>query len=276
MNCKKVMIFIFLFLIIIQIYADPSEDKAIDLYNKGLIYKSKYIVNWCPRCNTALSDDEVEHKDKDGNLWYIKYPIKDSNDFVIVATTRPETMLGDTAVAFNDKDDKYKNLKDKKIILPLVNREMPTIFDSFVDPEFGTGAVKVTPAHDPNDFDMGVSHNLEFINIFTENAYMNNNVPEKYQGLDRYECRERVVEDLEAQDLIEKITKHKHAVGKCYRCKTVIEPRYSDQSKLQCLGSLSRHHRCEQSSVHYRRGEEGDKRDRQCGRPGIRGFISCL
>lgn len=201
----------------------------IDLYNKGLVYKSKYIVNWCPRCNTALSDDEVEHKDRDGKLWYIKYPVKDTKYFIIVATTRPETMLGDTAVAFNDKDERYKKFKNKKIILPLVNREIPVIYDSFVDPEFGTGAVKVTPAHDPNDFDMGLRHGLEFINIFTDNAYLNNNVPGKYQGLDRYECRKKVVEDLEKQGLIEKITKHKHAVGECYRCKNVIEPRYSDQ-----------------------------------------------
>jgi len=201
----------------------------IDLYNKGKIYKSKYIVNWCPRCNTALADDEVDHRDKEGKLWYIKYPVKDSNEYIIVATTRPETMLGDTGVAFNDNDKRYKNLKGKKIILPLVNREMPVIFDSFVDPAFGTGAVKVTPAHDPNDFDMGKRHDLEFINIFTEDAMMNDNVPEKYRGLDRYECRKKVVEDLEKLGLIEKIEKHKHAVGECYRCKTVIEPRYSDQ-----------------------------------------------
>lgn len=201
----------------------------IDLYKKDLIYKSKYIVNWCPRCNTALSDDEVEHSDKDGKLWHIKYQIKDSGEYVVVATTRPETMLGDTAVAFNDKDKRYKSLKDKKIILPLVDREMPVIYDSFVDPEFGTGAVKVTPAHDPNDFEMGVRHNLEFINIFTEDAKMNDNVPEKYRGLDRYECRKQVVEALEKLGLIEKILKHKHAVGECYRCKNIIEPRYSDQ-----------------------------------------------
>ena len=201
----------------------------IELYKKGLIYKSKYIVNWCPRCNTALSDDEVDHKDKDGNLWYIKYPIKDSNDYIVVATTRPETMLGDTAVAFNDKDKRYANLKDKKIILPLVNREMPAIYDSFVDPEFGTGAVKVTPAHDPNDFEMGMRHGLEFVNIFTDDAFMNDNVPQEYRGLDRYECRKKVILDLKSQGLIEKIEKHKHAVGECYRCKTIIEPRYSDQ-----------------------------------------------
>ena len=213
---------------------DEERSKAvkkvfIELYKKGLIYKSKYIVNWCPRCNTALADDEVEHSDKNGNLWYIKYPIKDSNEFIIVATTRPETMLGDTAVAFNDNDDRYKKLKGKKIILPLVNREIDTIYDSFVDPAFGTGAVKVTPAHDPNDFEMGMRHNLEFIDIFTNNATMNENVPEKYRGLDRYECRKSVVKDLETAGLIEKIEKHKHAVGECYRCKTVIEPNYSDQ-----------------------------------------------
>lgn len=201
----------------------------IDLYNDGMVYRSKYIVNWCPRCNTALSDDEVEHRDKEGNLWYIKYPVKDSNDFIVVATTRPETMLGDTAVAFNENDKRYSRLKDKKIILPLVNREMPAIYDSFVDPQFGTGAVKVTPAHDPNDFEIGKRHDLEFINIFTDDAFMNDNVPEKYRGLDRHECRKQVVKDLEDLGLIEKIEKHKHAVGECYRCKTTIEPSYSDQ-----------------------------------------------
>ena len=201
----------------------------IELYNKGLIYKSKYIVNWCPRCSTALSDDEVEHVEKTGSLWYIKYPIKDSETFITVATTRPETMLGDTAVAFNNNDERYLKLKDKKIMLPIVGRELKVIFDPIVEASFGTGAVKVTPAHDPNDFEMGKKHNLEFINILTPDAKMNENVPEKYRGMDRYECRKEIVKDLENLGLLVKTEKHKHAVGECYRCKTVIEPNFSDQ-----------------------------------------------
>jgi valyl-tRNA synthetase len=209
--------------------SDAVKKVFIELFNKGMIYKSKYIVNWCPRCTTALADDEVEHNEKNGNLWYIKYPIKNSNEFITVATTRPETMLGDTAVAFNDNDERYKNLNGKTIILPLAEREIKIIYDSFVDPAFGTGAVKVTPAHDPNDFEMGRRHNLEFINIFTETGFMNENVPEKYRGLDRYECRKVVVADLEKAGLLVKTEAHKHAVGECYRCRTVVEPRYSDQ-----------------------------------------------
>ncbi|HOJ63626.1 MAG TPA: valine--tRNA ligase [Spirochaetota bacterium] len=201
----------------------------IELFKNNLIYRSKYIVNWCPRCTTALADDEVNHSEKQGKLWYIKYPVKDSDDFVVVATTRPETMLGDTAVAFNDKDPRYEKFRGKSFILPLVGREIKAIFDSYVDPDFGTGAVKVTPAHDPADFEMAKRHHLPFINIMTDNAIMNENVPEKYRGLDRYECRKMVVEDLEKSGLLLKIENHKHAVGECYRCKTTIEPRYSDQ-----------------------------------------------
>lgn len=205
------------------------KEVFIKLFNKKLIYKAKYIVNWCPRCSTALADDEVNHSDRDSHLWHIKYPIKNSDEYIVVATTRPETMLGDTAVAFNDKDQRYLKLKGKTIILPLVNREIPVIYDSFVDPKFGTGAVKVTPAHDPNDFDMGKRHNLEFINIFNDDATTNDNVPEKYRGLDRYECRKLVLKDLEEKGYLVKTEKHKHAVGECYRCKTTVEPRFSDQ-----------------------------------------------
>ncbi len=201
----------------------------IELYNKGLIYKSKYIVNWCPRCSTALSDDEVNHKESNGKIWHIKYPVKDSKEFVVVATTRPETLLGDTAVAFNDNDQRYLHLKDKQIVLPLVNRELKTIYDSYVDPSFGTGAVKVTPAHDPNDFEMGRRHNLDFINIFNKDASTNDSVPERYRNIDRYECRKRVLEDLDKLGLLLKTENHRNAVGECYRCSTVVEPSYSDQ-----------------------------------------------
>lgn len=208
---------------------DAVKQVFIELYNKGLVYKSKYIVNWCPRCSTALADDEVEHTEKAGKLWHIKYPVKDSDEFITVATTRPETMLGDTGVAFNDKDERYQKYKGKFFVLPLVEKDIPAIFDSFVDPEFGTGAVKVTPAHDPNDFEMGNRHNLPFINIFAEDATCNDNVPERYRGLDRYECRKLVVKDLEEAGLLVKIDDHTHSVGGCYRCHTTVEPRYSDQ-----------------------------------------------
>ena len=196
---------------------------------KGLIYRGKYIINWCPRCGTALSDEEAEHKETEGALYHIKYPIKGSDDFVIVATTRPETMLGDTAVAINPKDQRYRHLHNKTIILPLVNREIPIILDEMVDMEFGTGCVKVTPAHDPNDFEMGHKHGLEFINILTPDAKMNDNVPDKYKGLDRFACRKMLIEDLEAIGLFMKKEKHLHAVGRCYRCDTVVEPYLSEQ-----------------------------------------------
>jgi len=202
----------------------------VTLYNEGLIYRGNYIINWCPRCLTALSDLEVEFEEKDGYLYYIKYPLaKDRSKFITVATTRPETMLGDTAVAVNPDDERYKDLIGEKVILPLVGREIPIIGDEYVDPEYGTGALKVTPAHDFNDFEIGKKHNLEVINIFTETAHLNNNVPEKYQGMERYEARKAVVEDLKNQGLLEKIEPIKHMVGHCYRCKTTVEPYLSTQ-----------------------------------------------
>ncbi|MDD5066101.1 MAG: valine--tRNA ligase [bacterium] len=201
----------------------------VRLYEKGLIYRGNYIVNWCPRCTTALADDEVEYREHRDKLYYFKYPVKDSDEFAVVATTRPETMLGDTGVAVHPDDKRYKKLKNKKIILPLVNREIPLITDKIVDMEFGTGAVKVTPSHDPNDFDMGKRHNLEFISIMDEKGVLNKNVPALYQGMDRYKARQKVVEDMESAGLVAKIDDYRHSVGHCYRCDSVIEPYQSTQ-----------------------------------------------
>jgi valyl-tRNA synthetase len=201
----------------------------VQLYKEGLIYKGKYIINWCPRCRTALSDEEAEHKESNGKLYHFRYPFADGSGFVTVATTRPETMLGDTAVAVNPKDDRYTALLGKKILLPLVNREIPLMADDFVDREFGTGAVKVTPAHDPNDFGMGQRHGMEPIMVMDEGGRMTGPIPQKYIGMDRFAARKMVVEDLTALGLVDKIEEHKHAVGHCYRCSTVVEPYYSDQ-----------------------------------------------
>lgn len=202
----------------------------VRLYNKKLIYRGEYIINWCPRCCTALSDEESEHQDEKGHLWHIRYPVKGGrrNEYVVVATTRPETMLGDTAVAVNPRDERYEKLKGKTLILPIIGREIPIIEDDFVDPQFGTGAVKVTPAHDPNDFEMGRRHNLEMINVMTSRAAMNE-LTGPYAGLDRLECRKKLVADLEAAGLLEKVEEHAHAVGHCYRCATTVEPRLSPQ-----------------------------------------------
>ncbi len=209
-------------------FSKAVEEVFIRLYEQGLIYRGKYIVNHCPACRTALADEEVEHDEKSGKLWYIKYPLKDSDGHITVATTRPETMLGDTAVAVNPSDDRYKGLVGKKVILPLLNREIPIIADDFVEKEFGTGLVKVTPAHDPNDFQIGLRHDLEMINILTPTAILNKNAG-PYEGLDRFSGRKKVVEDLKKEGLIEKIEDHTHSVGHCYRCSTVIEPYLSRQ-----------------------------------------------
>ncbi len=200
----------------------------VRLYEEGLIYQGYYIVNWCPRCLTAISDIEVEHEDVEGKLWYIRYDLKDTGEPIYVATTRPETMLGDTAVAVNPRDHRYRHLVGRTAVLPLLGREIPVIADDFVDPEFGTGMVKVTPAHDPNDFEMGRRHGLEEINIFTPEAVVNENGG-PYAGLDRYEARNAVVRDLESMHYIRKVETHSHAVGHCYRCHTVIEPYLSRQ-----------------------------------------------
>lgn len=209
----------------------------VTLYNEGLIYRGKRLVNWCPKCGTAISDIEVEHETKKGKLWWIKYSVEGSKQQVIVATTRPETMLGDTAVAVSPKDKRYKKLIGKMLILPLVNRKIPIIKDEFVDPEFGSGAVKVTPAHDPNDFEMGERHDLPRVNILTPDAKITFEQFEdaekkeiaELDGLDRYKARDRLVEMLEAKGFLDKIEDYENAVGECYRCKSVIEPYLSDQ-----------------------------------------------
>ncbi len=210
-------------------YSKAVNTVFIRLYKKGLIYRGRYIINWCPRCHTALSDEEAEHKETQGALYHIRYPLKDDpSEHVIVATTRPETMLGDTAVAVNPKDARYKKLIGKILILPLVNREIRIIADDFVDPQFGTGAVKVTPAHDPNDFQMGQRHDLETINILHEDGRMNENA-KQFNGLDRFKARTAVIEALQKENLLERIDEHLHAVGHCYRCHTVVEPYLSRQ-----------------------------------------------
>lgn len=200
----------------------------VNLYNKGLIYQGSRIINWCPHCITALSDAEVEHTEQAGHFWHIKYPVKDSSDFVIIATTRPETLLGDTAVAVNPNDDRYKDLIGKTLILPLVGREIPVIADEYVDKDFGTGCVKITPAHDPNDFEVGKRHNLEQIKVMNDDATINS-YGGKYEGMDRYEARKAIVKDLEEQGLLVKVEDHSHNVGQCYRCGTTVEPIISKQ-----------------------------------------------
>ncbi len=210
-------------------YSQAVIDIFVQLWEKGLIYQGSYIINWCPRCQTALSDEEAPHQDLQGNLYYLKYPLKDEpGRYIIVATTRPETMLGDTAVAVNPKDKRYKGLAGKVLILPLVNREIKIIADSMVDMEFGTGAVKVTPAHDPNDYATGKKHKLEFVNVMHPDARMNENAG-KYNGLDRFAARQAILEDLQAQGLVDKIEPHALSAGHCYRCHTIIEPYLSKQ-----------------------------------------------
>ena len=200
----------------------------VKLYEKGQIYRGNRIINWCPDCKTTLSDAEVEHEEKDGNFYHIKYFLKDSDEFLEIATTRPETMLGDTGIAVNPEDERYTHLVGKTAILPLVGRELPIVADDYVDKEFGSGAVKMTPAHDPNDFGVGERHNLEQINVMNEDGTMNE-LAGKYQGMDRYECRKQLMKDLEEAGYVIAIKDHPHSVGTCYRCHTVIEPRLSEQ-----------------------------------------------
>ena len=198
------------------------------LYDKGLIYRGERIINWCPHCLTSISDAEVEYEDQAGHFWHLRYPFKDGSGYLELATTRPETLLGDTAVAVNPNDERYKDMVGKTLILPIVHREIPVIADDYVDIEFGTGVVKITPAHDPNDFEVGLRHNLEVINVLTPDAKIVDDYP-KYAGMDRYEARKAIVEDLEAEGALVKIEDYSHNVGTCYRCGTTVEPRVSKQ-----------------------------------------------
>ena len=204
------------------------KEVFVNLYNKGLIYRGERIINWCPHCKTSISDAEVEYTEQDGFFWHLRYPLTDGSGFIELATTRPETLLGDTAVAVHPDDERYKALVGKTLTLPLVGREIPIVADSYVDPEFGTGVVKITPAHDPNDFEVGLRHNLEVITVLDDGAVINENGG-KYQGLDRYEARKRIVEDLEKGGFLVRVEPHAHNVGECYRCHTTVEPRVSRQ-----------------------------------------------
>ncbi len=198
------------------------------LYDKGLIYRGERIINWCPHCLTSISDAEVEYEDQAGHFWHLRYPFKDGSGYLELATTRPETLLGDTAVAVNPNDERYKGMVGKTLILPIVHREIPVIADDYVDIEFGTGVVKITPAHDPNDFEVGLRHNLEVINVLTPDAKIVDDYP-KYAGMDRYEARKVIVEDLQAEGALVEIEDYSHNVGTCYRCGTTVEPRVSKQ-----------------------------------------------
>ncbi len=212
----------------------------VNLYNKGLIYRGPRIINWCPNCITALSNEEVEHAEHAGHFWHIKYQIKGTEDYVIIATTRPETLFGDTAVAVNPEDERYKSIVGKTLLLPLTDREIPVIADEYVDKEFGTGCVKITPAHDPNDFEVGKRHDLEIIKVMNDDATMNSYAG-KYEGMDRYECRKAMIKDLEDVGLLVKTEDHSHNVGQCYRCGTTIEPIVSNQwfVKMQPLAEAA-------------------------------------
>ncbi len=213
---------------------DPALSRAVrevfvQLYEKGLVYRGKYIVNWCPRCLTTLSNEEVEKEEHDGSLWHLRYPLADSDAVIVVATTRPETMLGDTGVAVHPDDDRYRALVGRMVRLPLVDRLIPVVADGAIDPAFGSGAVKITPAHDAVDFDIGRRAGLDTIDVMTPDARMNDNVPERFRGLDRFDARQRVVAELDQLGLLVRVEPHRHAVGHCYRCNTIVEPRLSDQ-----------------------------------------------
>ena len=207
---------------------EAVKEVFVNLYNKGLIYRGERIINWCPCCLTSISDAEVEYEDQAGHFWHLRYPLADGSGYIEMATTRPETMLGDTAVAVNPNDDRYKHMIGKMLTLPLVGREIPVVADDYVDMEFGTGVVKITPAHDPNDFEVGLRHNLPVINVLTEDAKIVEDYP-KYAGMDRYEARKAIVEDLQDCGALVEIEDYSHNVGTCYRCHTTVEPRVSKQ-----------------------------------------------
>ncbi len=212
---------------------DEGCNKAVKnvfvrLYDKGLIYRGERIINWCPHCLTSISDAEVEYEEQAGHFWHLRYPLKDGSGYINLATTRPETLLGDTAVAVNPNDERYKDMVGKTLILPIVHREIPIIADEYVEMDFGTGVVKITPAHDPNDFEVGLRHNLPVINVMTDDAKINNDYP-KYAGMDRYDARKAIVKDLEEEGALVKIEDYSHNVGTCYRCSTTVEPRVSKQ-----------------------------------------------
>ena len=204
------------------------KEVFVNLYNKGLIYRGERMVNWCPHCRTTISDAEVEYEDQAGHFWHLRYPFKDGSGFVELATTRPETMLGDTAVAVNLNDERYKDIIGKTLILPIVHREIPVVADDYVDVEFGTGVVKITPAHDPNDYEVGLRHGLEIIDVMTDDGHIAEGWG-KYSGMDRYECRREIVKDLDAEGALIKVEDYSHNVGTCYRCHSTIEPRLSKQ-----------------------------------------------
>ena len=204
------------------------QEVFLRLYKKGYIYKGSRIINWCPVCKTSISDAEVEFAEKDGNFWHIRYPFKDGSGYLELATTRPETMLGDTAVAVHPDDPRYKDIVGKMLILPLVGREIPVIADTYVEQDFGTGVVKITPAHDPNDFEVGLRHNLEIINVMNDDGSINENGG-KFAGMPGLEARKQIVKELEEQGFLVRIEPIKHNVGSCYRCHTVVEPRVSKQ-----------------------------------------------
>ena len=207
---------------------EAVKEVFVNLYNKKLIYRGERIINWCPHCLTSISDAEVEYEDQAGHFWHLRYPLSDGSGYIEMATTRPETMLGDTAVAVNPNDDRYKDMVGKTVILPIVHREIPIIADDYVDMEFGTGVVKITPAHDPNDFEVGLRHNLPVINVLTEDAKIVNDYPE-FAGLDRYEARKAIVDALDKEGALVEIEDYSHNVGTCYRCHTTVEPRVSKQ-----------------------------------------------
>ena len=204
------------------------KEVFVRLYEKGLIYRGERIINWCPKCLTSISDAEVEYEEQAGHFWHLRYPLKDGSGYINLATTRPETLLGDTAVAVNPNDERYKDMVGKTLILPIVHREIPIVADDYVEMDFGTGVVKITPAHDPNDFEVGLRHNLEIINVMTDDAKITDDYP-KYAGMDRYEARKAIVKDLEEEGALVKIEDYSHNVGTCYRCSTTVEPRVSKQ-----------------------------------------------